>query len=485
MRNILAFVLCTFILHLQARSVIIVDDLHPKNGDWGSAISIAIDNVSKKDGEIEVVFSKEKTYTFYRSIVLRDHTIIDGKGCNIRFNTQPETHAMYIYNSFITNRKCVSTDGTINHFGRTFYATKDIVIRNLNFECEGDNQFWFNVNSERGIIGLFGVDGLKIENCVFDRPQRNTPIWIGDIKNADISHCKFIESISNKGQSSSCGGIWTNLGTYLENIRIHDNEFTNYRDESVSIFSDGNEPNPHIDKINIYNNVFNSRYYAITLFPGGTPGTVSIYDNTFNDFDCKTNPLAIEGGGSFCKLEVRNNKFLRLTEKSVIDFVGKQSIDSLMFEGNEVSNGNITYTYLPTVSDFCSIRHNTLHHATTILGISCKKPIYIEKNSFTIINAKNETLFKINNGQEQDNICNNTFDIRKSDGVMLLSQYGYGYSECQNRLTFTGNIVNFSHTSTPFFHNDEKGKKITVNISNNKIVGIKRKLLTSRIISRQ
>lgn len=485
MRNILVFVLCTFILHLQAKSVIIVDDLNPKNGDLGSAISIAIDNVSKKDNEIEVVFSKGKAYTFYRSIVVRDHTTIDGNGCTIRFNTLPQTHAMYIYNSFITNRKCVSTDGTINHFKRMLYATKDITVQNINFECEGDNEFWFNVNSERGIIGLYGVDGLKIENCSFNQLQRNTPLWIGNIKNAEISKCKFIENFSNKGQESSCGAIWTNIGSYLDTVSIHDNEFTNYRDESISIFSDGNESNRYVDKVDIYKNVFNSRYYAITVYSGGVSGSVSIHDNTFNDFDCKTNPLAIEGGGSFRKLEVRNNKFLRLTEKSVIDFVDKQSIDSLMFEGNEVSNGNITYTYLPTVSDYCSIRHNTLHHATTILGISCKKPIYIEKNSFTIINAKNETLFNINNGQEQDNICNNTFDIRKSDGVMLLSQYGYGYSECPNRLTFTGNIVKFRQTSTPFFHNDEKGKRITVNISNNNIVGIKGKLLKSRIISKQ
>lgn len=167
MREFIVFAFCAFTFSLQAKSVISVDDLHPKNGDLGTAISEAIDNVSKKNDEIEVVFSKGKTYTFYRSIVVRDHTAIDGNGCIIRFNTQPQTHAMYIYNSFITNRKCVSTDGNINHFTRTLYATKDITVQNINFECEGDNEFWFNVNSERGIIGLSGVDGLKIENNIF------------------------------------------------------------------------------------------------------------------------------------------------------------------------------------------------------------------------------------------------------------------------------------------------------------------------------
>lgn len=485
MRNFLVFAFCAFILSSQAKSMISVDDLYPKNGDLGTAISTAIDNASKKDDEVEVVFSKGKTYTFYRSIVVRNHTTINGNGCTIRFNTQPQTHAMYIYNSFITNRKCVSTDGTINHFKRTLYATKDITVQNINFECEGDNEFWFNVNSERGIIGLYGVDGLKIENCSFNQLQRNTPLWIGNIKNAEISKCKFIENFSNKGQESSCGAIWTNIGSYLDTVSIHDNEFTNYRDESISIFSDGNESNRYVDKVDIYKNVFNSRYYAITVYSGGVSGSVSIHDNTFNDFDCKTNPLAIEGEGGIRKLEVRSNRFLRANESSVMDFVAKPTIDSLLFDSNEVKNGNIAYSYLPTITKYCSIQSNYLANASTILSISCKMPIYVEKNIFAVISAKNKCLFNINNGQEQDYIRNNTFDIRKSDGVMLLSQYGYGYSECQNRLTFTGNIVKFRQTSTPFFHNDEKGKKITVNISNNKITGIKGKLLTSRIISKQ
>lgn len=485
MRNFFLFAFFAFTFSLQAKSVISVDDINPKNGDLGTAISEAIDNASKKNDEIEVVFSKGKTYTFYRSIVVRDHTAIDGNGCIVRFNTQPQTHAMYIYNSFITNRKCVSTDGNINHFTRTLYATKDITVQNIKFECEGDNEFWFNVNSERGIIGLYGVDGLKIENCSFNQLQCNTPIWIGNIKNAEISKCKFIESISNKGQKSSCGAIWTNIGSYLDNVSIHDNEFTNYRDESISIFSDGNESNRYVDKVDIYKNVFNSRYYAITMSAGGASGSVNIHNNIFNEFDNKTNPIALEVGGSYRKVSIKDNQFLRKTDSSVMVFVAKIDIDSLIFEGNDVTNGNITYSYLPTITKYCSIRNNILTNASTILSLSCKMPIYVEKNIFTVINAKNKCLFNINNGQEQDYIRNNTFDIRKSDGVMLLSQYGYGYSECQNRLTFSGNIVKFRQTSTPFFHNDEKGKKITVNISNNKIVGIKGKLLMSRIISKK
>lgn len=485
MRKFFVLAFCAFTFSLQAKSVISVDDINPKNGDLGTAISEAIDNASKKNDEIEVVFSKGKTYTFYRSIVVRDHTAIDGNGCTIRFNTQPKTHAMYIYNSFITNRKCVSTDGNINHFTRTLYATKDITVQNIKFECEGDNEFWFNVNSERGIIGLYGVDGLKIENCSFNQLQCNTPIWIGNIKNAEISKCKFIESISNKGQKSSCGAIWTNIGSYLDNVSIHDNEFTNYRDESISIFSDGNESNRYVDKVDIYKNVFNSRYYAITMSAGGASGSVNIHNNIFNEFDNKTNPIALEVGGSYRKVSIKDNQFLRKTDSSVMVFVAKIDIDSLIFEGNDVTNGNITYSYLPTITKYCSIRNNILTNASTILSLSCKMPIYVEKNIFTVINAKNKCLFNINNGLEQDYIRNNTFDIRKSDGVMLLSQYGYGYSECQNRLTFTGNIVNFRQTSTSFFHNDEKGKKITVNISNNKIVGIKGKLLMSRIISKK
>lgn len=109
--------------------------------------------------------------------------------------------------------------------------------------------------------------------------------------------------------------------------------FTNYRDESVSVFCDGNENHQHVNKISIYNNVFNSRFYAITMYSGIKSGSVSIRNNTFNDFDCKSNPLAIEGGNGYRKLEVKDNKFLRTTDSSVMDFVAKQTIDTLLFEG--------------------------------------------------------------------------------------------------------------------------------------------------------
>lgn len=66
MRNFLVFAFCAFILSSQAKSMISVDDLYPKNGDLGTAISTAIDNASKKDDEVEVVFSKVK---HIRSIV--------------------------------------------------------------------------------------------------------------------------------------------------------------------------------------------------------------------------------------------------------------------------------------------------------------------------------------------------------------------------------------------------------------------------------
>lgn len=38
-----------------------------------------------------------------------------------------------------------------------------------------------------------------------------------------------------------------------------------------------------------------------------------------------------------------------------MDFVAKQTIDTLLFEGNEVKNGNIAYTYLPTYLQFVNI----------------------------------------------------------------------------------------------------------------------------------
>lgn len=38
-----------------------------------------------------------------------------------------------------------------------------------------------------------------------------------------------------------------------------------------------------------------------------------------------------------------------------MDFVAKQTIDTLLFEGNEVKNRNIAYTYLPTYLQFVNI----------------------------------------------------------------------------------------------------------------------------------
>ena len=472
-------ILLLYITSAQAKIVIDVDNLKPTNGDLGTAITKAIE--ANNYGEaMEVVFSKGKTYTFYRSIVLRDNTTINGNGCTIRFNTQPDIHAMYIYNSFITNRKCESTDGTINNFKRTLYATRNITIRNINFECNGDDQFWFNVNSERGIIGLYGINGLRIENCVFNQTQHNTPVWMGDIKNAEISHCKFIESVANKGQKASSGGIWTNVGSYLDNIKIHDNEFTNNRDESLSIFSNGNEPKCYVDKIDIYNNVFNSRYYAITMSAGGASGSVNIHNNIFNEFDNKTNPIALEVGGSYKKLNIANNTFNSQSAKSVVTVVAKIAIDSLVFENNKIAHGDLVYSYLPSIRKLCKVTGNTFYNASTILSLTCNVPVYVEHNIFHIRNAQDGILFNINNGQEHDIIENNEFDIKQSDGVMLLAKYGYGYSLCKNRLAFMGNKVNFQNTSTSFFHNDEDGKIITMSIFGNIFHGLSRQRLMKR-----
>ncbi len=452
---------------------IIVDELMNDNNDLGDAISNAIEQKSKTVGSACVEFTKGKTYTFSRSIVLRDNTTLEGNSCTIRFNTEESTHAMYLYNSFITNRICKSADGTINNFTRTLYARKNITIRNINFECEGGNQFWFNVNSERGIIALSGIDGLKIENCTFNGVYRNTPIWMGDMRNVEIAYCTFTESVAAKGQKGSCGGIWTNLGSYLDSISIHDNTFTNYRDESLSIFCDGKEQQRYFDHVSIYKNVFNSRYYAITIGSCETPGCVKIYDNTFNDFDCKTSPVALELGNSLRSLSLDGNEFLRKDSHSVIDVVAKVALDSFIFKGNHIVNGNIMYSYLPTVRRHCTIKSNVFDKAQNILSLTAACPVIIEKNTFNIRNAKNSYLLNINNGSERDIVRDNSFSIINSDSVMLQQPYGYGYTKVDNRLTFEGNSLRFKNSKTSFFRNNERGKTISMSIFNNNIKGCK------------
>lgn len=463
-----------------AISCISVDDLTGSSQSLAEKINQAISASLKKHGYAYVKFTKGETYIFSRSIILRDNVTIDGNGCVIRFNTRQILHAMYPYNSFLTNRQVKGNGQNINNFSYHIFGDKNIVIKNIDFECQGDNQFWFNVNCERGIIALRGVNGLKIDNVTFNQVQHNTPIWIGDIKNAEISHCVFKESLANKGQNSSCGGIWTNVSSYLNNIRIHDNVFVNYRDESISIFSEGKEPLRYVDRINIYNNVFNSRYYAITMSGSNASGTVNIHDNHFNDFDNQACALALEVGGSYKKLNIANNIFNSQSEKSVVAVVANIAIDSLVFENNKIAHGNLTYSYLPLIRKLCKITGNTFYNASTILSLTCCVPMYVEHNIFHIQNAKNGILFNINNEQEHDIIENNEFDIRESDGVMLLAKYGYGYSLCKNRLAFMGNKVNFQNTSTPFFHNDEDGKIITMSIFGNIFHGLSRQSLMKR-----
>jgi len=481
MKRLIVFLGCViFSIKIScALTYIYVDELAVNNQSLAERINQAVDGSLKKYGYAYVKFTKGKTYVFSRSIILKENVTIDGNGCIIKFNTTPDIHAMYPYNSFLTNRKIIESGRSINAYTYQILGEKNIIVKNIDFECGGDNQFWFNVNCERGVITLHGAENVIIDHVIFNNMYRNTPIWMTNMKNVEIKNCQFLESFDNNNQQSSCGGIWTNTGNYLDHISIHDNRFVNYRDESISIFCNGKETLRYVDHINIYNNVFNSRYYAITMSGSNASGTVNIHNNHFNDFDNQTSALTFEVG-SYRKLEITNNIFNSQSARSVMTVVAKIAIDSLVFENNKIAHGDLVYSYLPSIRKLCKVTGNTFCNASMILSVTCYVPMYIEHNIFHIRNAKDGILFNINNGQEHDIIADNEFDIRRSDGVMLLAKYGYGYSSCKNRLAFTDNNVSFQNTSTPFFHNDEDGKIITMFISGNTFHGLSRQSLMKR-----
>lgn len=484
MRRFWSLLLVMFVVipsYCVADDTIYVDDISKLSGNLAENISKAIRLTSAKGKAVVVLFSQGKTYTFDRSIVLYDNTNIDGNGCTIKFNTAKGVNAMFPYNSFITNRKVTSTDGTIQNFKREVYGRKNLIIRDLTFECEGDNQFWFNVNSERGLIALSGCESVSISNISFHDSWKNTPIWITDVKGLTITGCHFEESIQNNGRDVSSGAIWTNGSSYIDNIKITNNTFKNFKDESISLITKTGDASCSIGNVEISSNEFYSKYYAITFSNSGYSGNIVIERNRFRDFDNHTSPLVLIRCGFMQKLDARGNTFECTKELSAISVVGDCKIDSLLFCNNTIRSGGILSSYLAKVSKACIISGNQLMRTGQIMSLTTNVPVLVSNNDFYIANAKGKSLFNINNPKEQNIIKKNNFTISNSDGVMLLSDYCYQYQECQNRLTFENNTVTFRKTRTPFFNNKIENKKITMQITNNTFKGQKTRELRSQV----
>jgi len=455
-----------------ALSYINVDKLIGKNINLANKINNAIDQSLKEYGYAYVKFTKSKTYTFSNSIILKNNVTIDGNGCIIRFDTDPNTNAMYLYNSFLTNRK-IQVKGDIETYTYQILGNKNMSIKNIDFECNNDNQFWFNADCERGIIAFHGAENVTIDHVIFNNTRRNTPIWMTNMKNVEIKCCKFFESSENNNQQSSCGAIWSNNGSYLDHINIHDNIFRNYRDESISICATAGT-NSYLNNISIINNLFYSKYYAITILNSKTVKSKGLYIkyNTFCDFQNQTAPIVLENGGTYQDVNIIANHFNSTKLFDALSVVAKTQIDSLIFYHNIIKNGTLCYSYLLFVNKLCYIRGNEIDNAQKILGITSFVPVYITNNNFFIRKANGQNLFSINAPQEQVFIKNNLFRIYDSDNVALTSEYGYGYSICKNRLTFENNEVTFKNSNTTFFKNNELGKNISVSIANNSFKGL-------------
>lgn len=346
-----------------------------------------IKDITDEYGEVFLVFENGVTYDFGQSILLRDNMTILGNGCTIKFhdvkNQNDDIVTMFNYNSFLTNRKYSRTGGIDSYTLLEQYASKNIVIKDIVFDStDYIGNFWFNVDSPRGIISFEYIDNIKILNCSFIKVTE-MPIWFGNSRNVEINGCDV--SVSEKyGQTASGAGLlWTNnphgnkIG--ISNVYILNNTIDNYGDEAISLFhiTDG-------DFVIRNNSIYSKEGVS---FWGGTDKTNILLENNIitpkkdgSDgnyvlvFESNENDYAIN------ELSIVNNKFNHNCVSVLSTQLHTYYIKNLNVTGNTISSKLCDTSYI-CITDSSVIRNNMFSDGMWFSpNVSSGKKLVIDNN---------------------------------------------------------------------------------------------------------
>lgn len=423
------------------------------------------------DEKSKIISFEKGEYTFNQAFRLNANTKILLNNSNLIFNIPKvsedweNSHGFYNFKrddeflEYNGNGNIEVIGGTITHGNFSFCHAKNIAFKNLLFNlCNNDH-----------VLEMCGINGLLVENCVFngqaltdsnfkeciqlDTTDRNSFPFFDDEnnptydntanKNWSIRNNKFLNP-NVEGYTFTCGignhGYIT--GVYHENIDIINNEFNNSTNLSIQLYNTKNV------------NIINNKFYCDNSNAINNQGCHLRTRNSFENLLIENNIFegnlrAIENAepkiaGNNKNLRIINNLFKNyINYLENISFIKLYDIDKCYIKNNIFDEFIITcirtYYAITNSNNEYYIENNTFKTSRTLLEDS--SPIkaydgkfYINKNIFDISNMSCSciTLSADSNVvYASDNKFNNY--IITNDRTILFSTYDNSRKNIENK----------------------------------------------------
>ena len=385
------------------------------------------------DKVAKVIEFETGVYNFNTAFRLTANTKILLNNSNLIFNVPKVTedwensHGFYNFKrddeflAYNGNGNIEVVGGTITHGNFSFCHAKNITFKNINFElCNNDH-----------VLEMCGIDGLLVENCVFDGQVVNTSNFKEciQIDNVTYGNFPFFDNENNPSYDNTTNKNWIIRNNEFKNPGIEG--YTFYNAIGMHGFTDGY----YHDNIIVENNLFNNSInLSMQLF------NVKNMTIKNNNFYCD-NQSAINNEGShirvknaFENLKIENNIFKGNLKAIDVTFPVTNNkslyINNNTFENYQNNVDNISLITLSAV-EMCYIINNIFKDFT----MGCIRTNYSEKNSnnkYFILNNSfitNESVAQYGNTLKLYDgfayVANNYFDINNildDKGCILLSE---------------------------------------------------------------
>lgn len=421
------------------------------------------------DKVAKVIEFETGVYNFNTAFRLTANTKILLNNSNLIFNIPKVTedwensHGFYNFNrddeflAYNGNGNIEVVGGTITHGNFSFCHAKNITFKNINFElCNNDH-----------VLEMCGINGLLVENCVFNGHSTNTSNFKECIQldNATRDNFPFFDDENNPTYDNTVNKNWIirnnefknpNIdgytlyncigmhnyvdGYFHENIIIEDNFFNNSTNLSIQLFN--------VKNIRIRNNNFYCDNETAITNQGCHIRTRNAFENLFienNIFD--GNLRAIENAEPHTAHVNKNLTLLNNIFQNYINFIENYSFINLFDVDKSYIKNNIFKNFALSCIrlQYSEINSNNEH--------------FILNNIFTTNQTLQPSANPIKAYDGKSYIVGNTFDIsnmvQTNSGCIVLSSDSNKVIAYNNK--FNSYLSNNNHTiELNTYDNDKK-----------------------------
>lgn len=410
-------------------------------------------------------------YNFNNAFRLTANTEILLNNSNLIFNIPKVTedwensHGFYNFKrddeflEYNGNGNIIVIGGTITHGNFSFCHAKNITFKNINFElCNNDH-----------VLEMCGINGLLVENCVFNGHSTNTTNYKEciQIDNATRNNFPFFENENNPTYDNTtnknwiirnnefknpnvegytlynCIGMHTVVNNYYhENIIIENNYFNNSTNLSMQIINAKN--------VKIRNNNFYCNNASAISNEGSHIRTRSSFDGLFIENNIfEGNLKAIENittDNLYKNLYIKNNTFKNYTNNvQNLSFINLYSVDLCYIINNMFVNfgtGVIRTNYKTTNSNnkYFIINNSFVTNLTSPIQANIIKPYdgysWIINNNFDIPECLNSGCIYLSSDSSKVYAYKNNYNayLVENKKTLIFSSYNKSKKDIENVL---------------------------------------------------